>query len=77
MRRTHPAAARPFRVPLVPLVPLLGVASCLLLMFSLPAVNWIRLFAWLAVGLVIYFTYGRTHSHLTGRQATRPGGAGG
>jgi len=76
MRRTHPAAARPFRVPLVPLVPLLGVASCLLLMFSLPAVNWIRLFAWLAVGLVIYVTYGRTHSHLTGRQATRPGGIG-
>ena len=66
MRRTHPGAARPFRVPLVPLVPLLGIGSCLMLMFSLPAVNWIRLFAWLAAGLVIYFTYGRTHSHLTG-----------
>jgi APA family basic amino acid/polyamine antiporter len=76
MRRTHPGAARPFRVPLVPLVPLLGIASCLLLMFSLPAVNWIRLFAWLAAGLVIYFTYGRTHSHLTGRQAPPPGGIG-
>jgi len=67
MRRTHPSAARPFRVPLVPLVPLLGIGSCLLLMFSLPAVNWIRLFAWLGVGLLIYFTYGRTHSHLAGR----------
>jgi APA family basic amino acid/polyamine antiporter len=76
MRRTHPGAARPFRVPLVPLVPLLGIASCLLLMFSLPAVNWIRLFAWLAVGLAIYFTYGRTHSHLTARQAPSPGGTG-
>jgi APA family basic amino acid/polyamine antiporter len=76
MRRTHPGAARPFRVPLVPLVPLLGIASCLLLMFSLPAVNWIRLFAWLAAGLVVYFTYGRTHSHLTGRQAPPPGGIG-
>jgi APA family basic amino acid/polyamine antiporter len=68
MRRTHPSAARPFRAPLVPLVPLLGIGSCLMLMFSLPAVNWIRLFVWLAVGLLIYFTYGRRHSHLTGRR---------
>jgi len=70
MRRTHPGAVRPFRVPLVPLVPLLGIGSCLMLMFSLPAVNWIRLFAWLAAGLVIYFAYGRTHSHLTGGSGT-------
>jgi basic amino acid/polyamine antiporter, APA family len=71
LRRTHPGTARPFRVPLVPLLPLLGIASCLLLMFSLPAVNWIRLFVWLAAGLVIYLTYGRTHSHLTG--SVQPG----
>jgi APA family basic amino acid/polyamine antiporter len=62
MRRTHPEAARPFRVPLVPLVPLLGVVSCLLLMFSLPPENWLRLVVWLALGLVIYFGYGRRHS---------------
>jgi basic amino acid/polyamine antiporter, APA family len=64
MRRTHPEAERPFRVPFVPLVPVLGIASCLLLMFSLPSENWLRLFVWLGIGLVIYFTYGRRHSRL-------------
>jgi APA family basic amino acid/polyamine antiporter len=64
MRRTDPGAARPFRCPLVPLVPILGIACCLLLMFSLPAANWLRLFIWLAIGLCIYFSYGRHHSIL-------------
>ena len=64
MRRTHPEAERPFRVPFVPLVPILGIASCLLLMFSLPSENWLRLFVWLALGLAIYFLYGRRHSAL-------------
>src|SRR5262249_10745742 len=64
MRRTNPDASRPFRCPLVPLVPLLGIACCLLLMFSLPAANWLRLFAWLILGLCIYFFYGRQHSLL-------------
>jgi len=62
MRRTHPEAERPFRVPFVPLLPLLGIGSCLLLMFSLPAENWVRLFGWLTAGLLIYFGYGRRHS---------------
>src|SRR3989442_4312214 len=62
MRRTNPDANRPFRAPFVPLVPILGIATCLLLMFSLPAENWYRLIIWLAVGLVIYFAYGRRHS---------------
>ncbi|MGH7495303.1 MAG: amino acid permease [bacterium] len=62
MRRTNPQAERPFRVPLVPLIPILGILSCLLLMFSLPSENWLRLFIWLAIGLVIYFLYGRKHS---------------
>ena len=62
MRRTNPDANRPFRAPLVPLVPILGIATCLLLMFSLPAENWYRLIIWLGVGLVIYFAYGRRHS---------------
>src|SRR5882672_2808542 len=62
MRRTNPNANRPFRAPLVPLVPILGILTCLLLMFSLPAENWYRLIIWLAVGLVIYFAYGRRHS---------------
>jgi APA family basic amino acid/polyamine antiporter len=64
MRKTHPEAERPFRAPLVPLVPILGIALCLLLMFSLPSENWWRLFAWLAAGLVIYFAYGRKRSVL-------------
>jgi APA family basic amino acid/polyamine antiporter len=62
MRRTNPDAHRPFRVPLVPVTPVLGILACLLLMFSLPAANWLRLFGWLALGLVIYATYGRRHS---------------
>ncbi len=64
MRKTNPDAERPFRCPLVPLVPLLGIGACLMLMFSLPAANWWRLIAWLALGLVIYFSYGRHHSVL-------------
>ena len=62
MRRTHPNADRPFRVPLVPVVPILGIAICLLLMFSLPAENWLRLLVWLLIGFAIYFGYGRRHS---------------
>ena len=62
MRKTNPNANRPFRAPLVPLVPILGILTCLLLMFSLPAANWWRLIGWLAVGLAIYFLYGRKHS---------------
>ena len=71
MRRTHPEAERPFRVRLVPFVPVLGILSCLVLMFSLPSENWLRLFVWLGIGLVIYFTYGRRHSRLG---AARPAG---
>ena len=62
MRRRYPNAERPFRCPWVPFVPVMGVLSCTMLMFSLPWDNWIRLFAWMAIGLVIYFTYGRKHS---------------
>jgi len=64
MRRTHPEAERPFRAPLVPLLPIMGIATCLLLMFSLPVENWIRLAVWLAIGLLIYVGYGRHHSSL-------------
>jgi APA family basic amino acid/polyamine antiporter len=64
MRKTDPGAPRPFRAPLVPLVPILGILFCLVLMFSLPWENWVRLALWLAVGLVIYFSYGRFHSRL-------------
>jgi basic amino acid/polyamine antiporter, APA family len=65
MRYTHPEAERPFRAPLVPLVPILGIFTCLVLMFSLPPENWWRLIIWLGLGFVIYFSYGRRHSVLS------------
>jgi APA family basic amino acid/polyamine antiporter len=68
LRYTQPNAPRPFRVPLSPFVPVLGILLCLLLMLSLPAQNWYRLFGWMAIGLVLYFLYGRSHSVL-GRQS--------
>ena len=64
MRFVNPQAPRPFRCPFVPIVPILGIFSCLVLMLSLPAANWFRLFAWLAIGLCIYFGYGIRHSTL-------------
>jgi APA family basic amino acid/polyamine antiporter len=64
MRRTHPEVPRPFRAPLGAVVPILGILCCLLLMFSLPVANWLRLFGWLVIGLVIYFTYGIYHSKI-------------
>jgi APA family basic amino acid/polyamine antiporter len=67
LRKTHPKMARPFRCPLVPFVPIAGIVLCLLLMFSLPAENWARLGIWLAIGLVVYFGYGRRHSVLEPR----------
>ncbi len=64
MRKTNPGAARPFRCPMVPVVPVLGILCCLILMLSLPVGNWLRLVVWLAIGLCIYFFYGRHHSTL-------------
>ncbi|HSP35254.1 MAG TPA: amino acid permease [Thermoanaerobaculia bacterium] len=62
MRKLYPDAHRPFHCPWVPVIPIMGVLACLLLMFSLPWENWTRLFVWMAIGLVIYFAYGRRHS---------------
>ncbi len=64
MRAKHPEAERPFRAPWVPFVPIAGILTCLMLMFSLGVENWYRLFAWLGLGLLIYFLYGRQHSVL-------------
>jgi APA family basic amino acid/polyamine antiporter len=61
LRRSSPRTLRPFRTPGVPLVPVLGVAFSLLLMVGLPLATWLRLAAWLAIGLVIYFGYGHRH----------------
>jgi basic amino acid/polyamine antiporter, APA family len=62
LRAIEPAQARPFRTPLVPIVPLLGAGSCLLMMFGLDLTTWLRFLVWLGVGLAIYFGYGRFHS---------------
>lgn len=64
MRRTDPDAHRPFRCPGCPVVPILGILCCLTLMLSLPWENWLRLFGWLGIGLLIYFAYGARHSVL-------------
>jgi basic amino acid/polyamine antiporter, APA family len=58
LRRREPDRVRPFKTPLVPLVPILGVASCLYLMLGLPWVTWVRFGIWLAAGMVIYLIYG-------------------
>jgi APA family basic amino acid/polyamine antiporter len=71
MRRTHPDVPRPFRAPLGSIVPVLGILSCLMLMFSLPAANWLRLVIWLAIGLIIYFAYGYQHSRIGNLERTR------
>src|SRR2546426_253632 len=64
LRHTRPDLERPFRAPLVPLVPVLGILSCLGLMLTLPLDTWIRLLVWLVIGLGIYFGYSRKHSVL-------------
>jgi APA family basic amino acid/polyamine antiporter len=64
LRRTDANRPRPFRVPMSPLFPILGVLFCFVLMMSLPLETWIRFFAWLAIGLVIYRLYGVSHSKL-------------
>jgi basic amino acid/polyamine antiporter, APA family len=69
MRRTEPDLPRPFRTPMVPTVPILGVLINLLLMFGLGGITWTAFLTWMAIGLVVYFGYGRTHSHLLGEPA--------
>ena len=64
LRRTRPDLDRPFKTPWVPFVPIMGIVCCFGLMLTLPEDTWIRLIAWLIIGLVIYFGYGRRHSRL-------------
>ena len=64
LRRKRPEIHRPFKAPLYPVIPILGILLCGYLMVSLPFATWIRFLAWLAIGLVIYFAYSRRHSKL-------------
>jgi len=59
MRRTHPDLPRPFKTPLVPLIPILGIAFNVTMMYGLGWSNWARLFIWMAIGMFVYFGYSR------------------
>ena len=79
MRRTHPELNRPFKTPLVPLVPILSILFSGVLIVSLSIWTQLRLIVWLIIGLVIYFTYGRKHSKVQALNgaAPKPGAAAG
>jgi len=64
LRRTHPDLPRPFRTPGVPAVPILGALIALAMMAALPWETWLRLAIWLAIGMAVYFLYGRKHSRV-------------
>ena len=69
LRRMDPNRVRPFRVPWVPVTPMISVVTCFYLMYKLPGITWIRFGVWLAVGLVLYFLYGSRHSRLRNARA--------
>jgi basic amino acid/polyamine antiporter, APA family len=62
LRRQNPNAPRSFRTPWVPWVPILGILNCGYLMWGLGGETWLRLIIWMAIGMAIYFLYGRYHS---------------
>jgi APA family basic amino acid/polyamine antiporter len=72
LRRTNPDQPRPFRTPWVPLVPILGVLFNGYMMYKLGWINWARLIIWLAIGLVVYFTYGKKHSRVQALASPAP-----
>ena len=64
LRKSRPALVRPFRVPMVPLIPILGMLFCGYLMVSLPMITWVAFVIWMAFGLATYFLYSHSHSSL-------------
>jgi len=64
LRKTNPELKREFRTPWVPFIPILGIIACLLMMVGLGWTNWLRLFAWMAIGVLIYFVYSKKNSKL-------------
>ena len=75
LRRKRPDLQRAFKVPAVPVVSTAGVLICGAMIYGLGWTNWLRLIVWMAIGLVIYFLYGRTHSKVQALNATEPKGA--
>jgi basic amino acid/polyamine antiporter, APA family len=76
LRSTNPSQPRPFRTPWVPLVPILGILFNGYMMYKLGWINWARLFIWLVIGLVIYFSYSRYHSRIQTGEVAVPVGSG-
>jgi APA family basic amino acid/polyamine antiporter len=72
LRRTKPDLERGYRVPFVPVFPIIGTILCIYLMTKLELATWLRFFGWLAAGLIIYFLYGRTHSRLRRGETINP-----
>jgi APA family basic amino acid/polyamine antiporter len=64
LRKKEPTMTREFKTPWVPFVPILGAASCILMMVGLGWTNWLRLFVWMALGVIIYFVYSKKNSVL-------------
>jgi APA family basic amino acid/polyamine antiporter len=73
MRRKMPELQRAFKTPLVPLVPILGIFTCLFMMVFLPMDTWIRLLVWMLIGMDIYLAYGAKHSQLGNGTTSRKG----
>ncbi|HVY53999.1 MAG TPA: amino acid permease, partial [Gammaproteobacteria bacterium] len=70
LRYTRPEMPRPFKLPLSPYIPALGIIFCIYLMINLPAITWLRFAVWLIAGIAIYFLYGKHHSLLAKNNAT-------
>ena len=68
LRRTRPDLHRAFKVPLVPFLPIVSALACFYLMLNLPADTWLRFAIWMAIGIAIYYLYGRKHSRLSGAE---------
>jgi len=68
LRKLQPDMPRTFRTPWVPVVPILAVLVCLYLMVNLPVITWLRFVIWLALGVIVYFTYGMHHSRLARKE---------
>jgi APA family basic amino acid/polyamine antiporter len=73
MRKKMPEIPRAFKTPMVPLVPILGIGTCLFMMVFLPMDTWIRLLVWMLIGMDIYLVYGARHSHLGNGTDNRKG----
>jgi APA family basic amino acid/polyamine antiporter len=72
LRRTRPDLERGFRVPFVPVFPIIGAALAIFLMKYLEAATWLRFGAWLVIGIAIYFLYGIRHSRLRQGEVINP-----